>query len=87
VTGLPFGIPRIVTVFEVFVPGNTSYKSSKTNSVPKKAIKSEMLLLRECMMSIEVDVPLLSDGEIGPRLGSLEDLKEPKPDLSRWTSV
>lgn len=56
-------------------------------SVPKKAIKSEMLLLRECMMSIEVDVPLLSDGEIGPRLGSLEDLKEPKPDLSRWTSV
>lgn len=53
-------------------------------SVPKKAAKAEMLLLRECMMSIEVDVPLLSDGELGPRLGSLEDLKEPAPDLSRW---
>ncbi len=53
-------------------------------SVPKKAAKREMLLLRECMMSIEVDVPLLSDGELGPRLGSLEDLKEPAPDLSRW---
>ncbi len=53
-------------------------------SVPKKAAKAEMLLLRECMMSIEVDVPLLSDGELGPRLGSLEALKEPAPDLSRW---
>jgi DNA polymerase I-like protein with 3'-5' exonuclease and polymerase domains len=53
-------------------------------SVPKKALKSEMLLLRECMMSIEVDVPLLSDGEWGPTLGDLEDLKEPPPNLSRW---
>lgn len=52
---------------------------------PKKAIKKEMLILRECMMSIEVDVPLLSDGEIGPTLGSLEDLVEPAPDLSRWS--
>jgi len=53
-------------------------------SAPKKAIKSEMLILREAMMSIELDVPLLSDGEIGPSLGFLEDLKEPKPNLSRW---
>lgn len=52
---------------------------------PKKAIKSEMLILREAMMSIEVDVPLLSDGEIGPTLGDLTDLKEPAPDLSRWS--
>lgn len=53
-------------------------------SVPKKALKSEMLILRECMMGIELDVPLLSDGEWGPTLGDLEDLKEPLPDLSRW---
>ncbi len=51
---------------------------------PAKAIKAEMLILREAMMSIEVDVPLLSDGEIGPTLGDLEPIKEPKPDLSRW---
>ena len=51
---------------------------------PAKALKKEMLKLREAMMSIEVDVPLLSDGEYGPTLGDLEDLTEPLPDLSRW---
>lgn len=51
---------------------------------PAKALKKEMLKLREAMMSIEIDVPLLSDGEYGPNLGDLEDLKEPLPDLSRW---
>ena len=55
-------------------------------SVPKGALKAEMLLLRECMMSIEVDVPLLSDGEWGVNLGDLQDLKEPLPDLSKWGS-
>jgi DNA polymerase-1 len=54
-------------------------------SVPKKALKSEMLILREAMMSIEVDVPLLSDGEWGETLGALTALKEPAPDLSRWS--
>jgi DNA polymerase I-like protein with 3'-5' exonuclease and polymerase domains len=53
-------------------------------SVPAKAAKKEMLLLRECMMSIELDVPLLSEGEMGPRLGSLEKLAEPAPNLGRW---
>lgn len=53
-------------------------------SVPKKALKSEMLILRDAMMSIELDIPLLSDGEFGPNLGTLEKLKEPAPDLSRW---
>lgn len=55
-------------------------------SVPKGALKREMLILRDCMMSIELDVPLLSDGEWGPNLGDLQDLKEPLPDLSRWGS-
>jgi DNA polymerase I-like protein with 3'-5' exonuclease and polymerase domains len=53
-------------------------------SAPAKAIKKEMLILRECMMSVELDVPLLSDGEIGERLGSLSKLDEPAPNLSRW---
>jgi DNA polymerase I-like protein with 3'-5' exonuclease and polymerase domains len=53
-------------------------------SCPKAALKSEMLILRDCMMSIELDVPLLSDGEWGADLGNLQDLKEPLPDLSRW---
>jgi DNA polymerase I-like protein with 3'-5' exonuclease and polymerase domains len=53
-------------------------------SCHKKAIKKEMLLLRECMMSVELDVPLLSDGEVGPRLGSVEALAEPAPNLGKW---
>jgi DNA polymerase I-like protein with 3'-5' exonuclease and polymerase domains len=53
-------------------------------SAPAAALKREMLILREAMMSIELDVPLISDGEIGPTLGDLVELKEPKPDLSRW---
>lgn len=53
-------------------------------TAPRGALKAEMLRLREAMMSIELDVPLLSDGEFGPTLGDLEDLVEPAPDLSRW---
>lgn len=53
-------------------------------SVDKKAYKREALILRECMMSVETDVPLISDGEWGPTLGDLEDLVEPKPNLWRW---
>jgi DNA polymerase I-like protein with 3'-5' exonuclease and polymerase domains len=47
-------------------------------SAPKSAIKREMLLLREVMASVEVDVLMLSDGSIGPNWGALEKLKEPK---------
>lgn len=54
-------------------------------NAPAKLIKAEMLRLREAMMSIELDVPLLSDGEVGTTLGDLEDLKEPAPDLSKWS--
>lgn len=53
-------------------------------SIPKKALKSEMLILRDCMMSVELDVPLISDGEWGATLGDMQALKEPAPDLSRW---
>lgn len=53
-------------------------------SAPKRALKAEMLLLREAMMSIELDVPLLSDGEWGPTLGDLTALEEPKMNLSKW---
>lgn len=54
-------------------------------SCPKKAVKKEMLILREAMMSMDLGVPLLSDGEAGPSLGSLVELKEPAPDLTKWS--
>lgn len=53
-------------------------------SCPKKALKEEMLILRDVMMSMEFDVPMLSDGEYGQNWASLSSLKEPQPDLSRW---
>jgi hypothetical protein len=43
-----------------------------------------MLILRDAMMSVEFDVPMLSDGEYGPNWSELAELKEPAPDLSRW---
>jgi DNA polymerase-1 len=45
-------------------------------SVPKKAAKSEMKLLREAMESVAFDLPMLSDGKIGDNWGSLTKYKE-----------
>lgn len=53
-------------------------------SVPKDALKSEMLLMRDAMMSVEFDVPMLSDGEWGMNLGELSKLKEPAPTLKAY---
>ena len=52
-------------------------------SVPKKAAAREMLLLRDVMASVEFDVPMLSDGSIGPNWGTLDKLKEPAYDRSK----
>lgn len=51
---------------------------------PPKTVVSEMKILRECMLSIELDVPLLSDGATGLSWGALEKFKEPEVDLTRW---
>jgi DNA polymerase I-like protein with 3'-5' exonuclease and polymerase domains len=53
-------------------------------SAPKGAFKREMLRLRDIMMSVEFDVPMMSDAEYGANWGEMEALKEPAPDLSRW---
>lgn len=42
------------------------------NSAPKKAFKQEMKLMQEVMQSIEFDVPMLSDGKVGPNWGELQ---------------
>lgn len=46
-------------------------------SAPKGIFKREMLKLRECMQSIEFDLPMLSDAEYGPNWGTMDKLKEP----------
>lgn len=38
----------------------------------EKGAKHEMTVLRDCMQSVEVDIPMLSDGEVGPNWGTLE---------------
>lgn len=53
-------------------------------SSPKKAFKREMARLREVMLSVELDVPMLSDGEFGPNWGSMEKFKEPAFKMSDW---
>ncbi len=45
-------------------------------SCPKSAVKKEMELLREAMASVAFDVPMLSDGKIGPNWGNLTAYKE-----------
>ena len=37
-----------------------------------KGAKHEMNLLRDTMLSIETDIPMLSDGEVGPNWGTLQ---------------
>ncbi len=44
--------------------------------VPKRAARSEMLLLREAMESVEFDVPMMTDGEIGPTWGQMEEFND-----------
>lgn len=45
-------------------------------SMPKKIWKEEMEVLRDCMESIDLDVPLLSDAKVGPSWGEAVKIKE-----------
>ena len=49
----------------------TVYDEIDTSNAPS-AVKQDMTVLKECMRSIETDVPMLSDGEIGPSWGALK---------------
>lgn len=43
---------------------------------PFKRVKEEMKILQECMQSVEFDLPMASDGKIGPNWGTLEKFVE-----------
>jgi DNA polymerase I-like protein with 3'-5' exonuclease and polymerase domains len=45
-------------------------------STHAKAMKEDQKILKECMLSIETDVPMLSDGEAGENWGSLKKWKD-----------
>lgn len=45
-------------------------------SAPKKAIRPELLRLRQAMESVEFDVPMLSDAKSGPHWGALKSIEE-----------
>jgi DNA polymerase I-like protein with 3'-5' exonuclease and polymerase domains len=51
---------------------------------PKKLFKQEMAVLRECMQSVEFDIPMLSDGEYGETWGALQPFKETPFDFATW---
>lgn len=44
--------------------------------VPKSDIKAAMLLLKECMEGVKLDVPMLSDGKVGANWADLTKYKE-----------
>jgi DNA polymerase I-like protein with 3'-5' exonuclease and polymerase domains len=49
-------------------------------SAPKADVARQMAVLRECMESVEFDVPLLTDGKTGPNWGTLKAFREaPSP--------
>jgi DNA polymerase-1 len=43
-------------------------------SCPPECVPSEMSLLAECMADVKFDVPMLSDGSVGPNYQQLKDL-------------
>jgi DNA polymerase I-like protein with 3'-5' exonuclease and polymerase domains len=45
-------------------------------STQKSAMKNDQKVLRECMLSMETDVPMLSDGEAGLNWGALQKWKD-----------
>lgn len=45
-------------------------------SAPKNRVKEEMKILKDAMESIELDVPMISDGKIGKSWGDLTKYKE-----------
>jgi DNA polymerase I-like protein with 3'-5' exonuclease and polymerase domains len=46
------------------------------SSSPKGRLKQEMKILRDCMLSIELDVDMLSDGKAGKNWGTLEKFND-----------
>jgi DNA polymerase I-like protein with 3'-5' exonuclease and polymerase domains len=68
----------LVTVYDEI---NVSSPSSKSEKVRQSAMKAEMAVLRDCMESLEFDVPLLSDGKFGLNWGALQKFTEPP---SKW---
>lgn len=68
----------LVTVYDEI---NVSSAGEKTAKLRALAEQHEMAVLRECMESIEFDVPLLSDGKTGINWGTLKKFQEPP---SKW---
>lgn len=54
-------------------------------STPAAYVEEECLAIRDVMLSVETDVPLLSGCEVGPSWGEVKEVAEDLPDLSRWT--
>lgn len=53
-------------------------------TAPKGAAKQEMKILRDAMESIELDLPLTTDGKSGPNWAALTKYAEPKFDIAGW---
>jgi hypothetical protein len=53
----------------------TTRLTSVLRRLRRITIKDEMAVLKEAMESIECDVPMLTDGKLGPNWASLKDMR------------
>lgn len=60
----------LVTVYDEINVSSPSLKGLSAKA-KRDCVTREMRILRECMESIETDVPMLSEGKVGPRWGQL----------------
>lgn len=60
----------LVTVYDEINISSPSLKGLSAKA-KKDCVTREMRILRECMESIETDVPMLSEGKVGPNWGTL----------------
>jgi len=73
----------LVAVYDEINVSTPSLKGLTQRAV-QDCIAREMAVLRECMESVEVDVPMLSDGKQGVNWGALQKYDVPAQPLPQW---
>jgi len=75
----------LVAVYDEINVSTPSMKGLTARAV-KDFVAREMAVLRECMESVEVDVPMLTDGKLGKNWGALAAYDKPEEPLALWTA-
>lgn len=83
--------PKRESRFLLTVHDEENASSPSKKGLSPKAVKDmvarEQLVLRECMETVKVDVPMLSDGKVGVNWGTLEQHDKPETIFERTLSA